>query len=146
MRFALQFIQPPFCDTLAGDSHRAIWKHTVTQIRDHLMQLVLNLVFNAIDATSDKGLIRISAQLISDTRLQLTIADNGRGIRLVDQCRMFQPYFTTKPNGTGLGLYVCHQIVEDLGGTMRFETNEGAGTTFFLEFPVDQNWPKSQLK
>lgn len=118
----------------------------VRAIRDHLMQLVLNLVFNAIDATSDKGLIRISAQLISDIRLQLTIADNGRGIRLVDQCRMFQPYFTTKTNGTGLGLYVCRQIVEDLGGTMRFETGEGAGTTFFLEFPVDQNWPKSQLK
>ena len=118
----------------------------VRAIRDHLMQLVLNLVFNAIDATSDQGLIRISAQLISDTRLQLTIADNGRGIRLVDQCRMFQPYFTTKPNGTGLGLYVCHQIVEDLGGTMRFETGEGTGTTFILEFPVDKNWPKSQLK
>lgn len=117
----------------------------VRAIRDHLMQLVLNLVFNAIDATSDKGLIRISAQLISDTRLQLTIADNGRGIRLVDQCRMFQPYFTTKTNGTGLGLYVCRQIVEDLGGTMRFETGEGAGTTFFLEFPVDPKWSNVPL-
>jgi signal transduction histidine kinase len=109
------------------------------------MQLVLNLVFNAIDATSDQGLIQISAQLVSDTRLRLTIADNGRGIRLVDQCRMFQPYFTTKTNGTGLGLYVCRQIVEDLGGTMRFETGEGAGTTFFLEFPVDPNWSNVPL-
>jgi signal transduction histidine kinase len=110
----------------------------VRAIRDHLMQLILNLVFNAIDATSEHGRIRISAAPVSDEFLELTISDNGRGIRLADQCRMFQPYFTTKANGTGLGLYVCRQIVTDLGGSMRFETEEGVGTTFFLTLPIAQ--------
>ena len=131
--------------------HRQIQNHVkrdlpaVRAIRDHLMQLILNLVFNAIDATMEKGLILIEAQMQSSTRLQLKITDNGRGIRLVDQCRMFQPYFTTKPNGTGLGLYVCHQIVADLGGTMRFESTEGAGTTFYLEFPVVSEFRQAEI-
>jgi two-component system, NtrC family, sensor kinase len=115
----------------------------VRAIRDHLMQLVLNLVFNAIDATDADGMIRISARMISSDFLELRIADNGRGIRLVDQCRMFQPYFTTKPNGTGLGLYVCNQIVSDLGGAMRFETTQGQGTTFFLTLPVSDKQAKN---
>lgn len=108
----------------------------IRAIRDHLMQLVLNLVFNAIDASNERGVIRISARLADRDQVEIRVADNGRGIRLVDQCRMFQPYFTTKPNGTGLGLYVCNQIVADLGGTMRFETAESVGTTFFINLPI----------
>ena len=109
----------------------------VRAIRDHVTQVVLNLVFNAIDATEEEGLIQISARQLNRLELQLTIRDHGRGIRLVDQCRMFQPYFTTKPNGTGLGLYVCRQIMADLGGGLQFESAEGMGTTFQLTFPLN---------
>ncbi|MBI1324295.1 two-component sensor histidine kinase [bacterium] len=109
----------------------------IRAVRDHLNQIVLNLVFNAIDATADGGKIRIQGRYHQDpNEIELTIADDGRGIRLVDQCRMFQPYFTTKPSGTGLGLYVCRQIMTDLGGRMHFETEEGRGTSFRLHFPV----------
>lgn len=109
----------------------------VRAVRDHLTQVMLNLVFNAVDATSEGGTIRISATTRATGEIVLNIADDGRGIRLVDQCRMFQPYFTTKPNGTGLGLYVCRQIMTDLGGSMSFVTGEGVGTTFTLVFPAE---------
>ena len=112
----------------------------VRAVRDQLVQVVLNLVLNAIDATGEEGLIQITARLADPHRIELTIADNGRGIRLVDQCRMFQPYFTTKPNGTGLGLYVCRQILADLGGSMRFETQEGQGTSFILTIPLPNSF------
>jgi signal transduction histidine kinase len=108
----------------------------VRAVRDHLVQVILNLALNAIDATIENGTIEISAKVMGDKHLEITIADNGRGIRLVDQCRMFQPYFTTKPNGTGLGLYVCRQILMDMGGSMSFATEEGRGTTFTLSIPV----------
>lgn len=110
----------------------------IRAVRDHLNQVVLNLVFNAIDATPAGGTIRIEARAgtTGANEIEMIVADDGRGIRLVDQCRMFQPYFTTKPSGTGLGLYVCRQIMADLGGRMHFESEEGQGTTFFLYFPV----------
>ncbi|MFM7128308.1 MAG: sensor histidine kinase, partial [bacterium] len=63
----------------------------VRAVRDQLVQVVLNLLLNAIDATGDQGKIQITAQLNEARLMDLTIADNGRGIRLVDQCRMFQP-------------------------------------------------------
>lgn len=112
----------------------------VRAIRDHVTQVVMNLVFNAIDATDAEGLIELKARRLSEHELRLEISDHGRGIRLVDQCRMFQPYFTTKPNGTGLGLYVCRQIMQDLGGRLQFESTEGVGTTFQLTFPVESAW------
>lgn len=119
----------------------------IRAVRDHLNQVVLNLVFNAIDATSDGGTIRIDAHFLQvSNEIELTIADDGRGIRLVDQCRMFQPYFTTKPSGTGLGLYVCRQIMTDLGGQMHFETEEGIGTTFHLRFPIAQPMAISPMR
>lgn len=119
----------------------------IRAVRDHLNQVVLNLVFNAIDATGEGGSIRIEArELPAANEIELTVADDGRGIRLVDQCRMFQPYFTTKPSGTGLGLYVCRQIMTDLGGRMHFETEEGIGTTFHLRFPITQAMTKPQMR
>lgn len=119
---------------------------TIRAVRDHVSQVILNLVFNAIDATDEEGLIQIVASLAGSGQLQLEIRDNGRGIRLVDQCRMFQPYFTTKPNGTGLGLYVCRQIMSDLGGEMKFTSGEGAGTIFTLLFPISHEVDASKLK
>ena len=81
-------------------------------VRDHLTQVVLNLVLNAIDATDDQGRIHVEAQA-EDGWLVLSVEDDGRGISLADRCRLFQPFFTTKPHGTGLGLFVSRQILED---------------------------------
>jgi two-component system, NtrC family, sensor kinase len=104
-------------------------------VRDHLTQVILNLVLNAIDATAKGGHVHIEARADGD-RVELSVADDGRGINLADRCRLFQPYFTTKPRGTGLGLFLSRQIVEELGGTLTYRTALGRGTTFTVRLPA----------
>ena len=77
----------------------------------------LNLVLNAIDATDDQGRIHVAAQA-EEGWLVLSVDDDGRGISIADRCRLFQPFFTTKTHGTGLGLFVSRQILEDFAGTL----------------------------
>ena len=91
----------------------------VLVVRDYLTQVVLNLVLNAIDATDDQGRIHVRAR-IEDGWLVLSVEDDGRGISLADRCRLFQPFFTTKPHGTGLGLFVSRQILEEFSATLTF--------------------------
>lgn len=105
--------------------------------RDHIQQIILNLVMNAIDATNKGGAIAIEAGL-DEGSIVLSVTDDGRGIAIADRCRIFQPYFTTKPQGTGLGLYISRQIVEELGGTLNYHTEEGRGTKFIVRIPVDR--------
>ena len=109
----------------------------VRGVRDHLTQVILNLVLNAIDATEKGGRIRIETSA-DETDVTISVSDDGRGIALADQARLFQPYFTTKPQGTGLGLFVCRQIVEEMGGAMTFESIPDEGTTFRVRLPADR--------
>jgi signal transduction histidine kinase len=108
----------------------------VRGVRDHLTQVVLNLVLNAVDATDKGGRIQVEARS-EEGAVVLTVADNGRGIGLADRCRLFQPFFTTKPHGTGLGLFVSRQIVEEMGGTLSYATKPGQGSTFWVRIPAD---------
>jgi len=110
---------------------------TVRAIRDHLTQVVLNLVLNAIDATGRGGRIHLEGRAEGNTVI-LSVDDDGRGISLEDQPRLFEPYFTTKPQGTGLGLFVSRQIVEELGGALTFRSEPGRGTTFEVRLPADR--------
>jgi signal transduction histidine kinase len=107
----------------------------VRAVRDHLTQVVLNLVLNAIDATGKGGHIRLTACPDGDV-VALHVEDDGRGISLADRARLFQPYFTTKPQGTGLGLFISRQIVEELGGTLSYESEPGAGASFRVCLPA----------
>ena len=107
----------------------------VHAVRDHLTQVVLNLVLNAVDATAPGGHITISARHEGGW-VELSVADDGRGIALADRCRLFQPYFTTKPRGTGLGLFVSRQVAEELGGSLSYRTEPGHGTTFTVRLPA----------
>ena len=108
----------------------------VRAVRDHLTQVVLNLVLNAIDATGEGGTIHLEGR--SDMGfVVLSIADDGRGIGPADRCRLFQPFFTTKPRGTGLGLFVSRQITEELGGTLTYESEPGRGSTFTIRLPAE---------
>ena len=109
----------------------------VVGVRDHLTQVVLNLVLNAVDATADQGRIHVTAHE-DDGHLVLSIEDDGRGISIADRCRLFQPYFTTKAHGTGLGLFVSRQILEDFGGTLKFESEPGEGSTFIVCLPIER--------
>jgi two-component system NtrC family sensor kinase len=112
----------------------------IRAVRDHLTQVVLNLVLNAIDATDRAGRIRLSARSEGDW-IELHVEDDGRGIRLADRCRLFQPYFTTKPQGTGLGLFISRQIAEELGGSLTYQTDPDQGTTFSVRLPADRPEP-----
>lgn len=106
--------------------------------RDHLTQVVLNLVLNAIDATEKEGRIFLKVGADREAFLvMLRVEDDGRGVRPADRDRLFQPYFTTKPQGTGLGLFVSRQIVEELGGTLSYEPGDGGrGTVFTIRLPA----------
>ena len=99
---------------------------TVVGVRDYLTQVVLNLVLNAIDATDDQGRIHVAARA-EDGWLVLSVEDDGRGISIADRCRLFQPFFTTKAHGTGLGLFVSRQILEDFAGTLSLPLRAGPG-------------------
>jgi signal transduction histidine kinase len=64
------------------------------------------------------------------------VEDDGRGISLADRCRLFQPFFTTKPHGTGLGLFVSRQILEDMSGQLGYRSEQGQGSTFIVRLPL----------
>jgi two-component system NtrC family sensor kinase len=107
----------------------------LTGIRDQLVQVVFNLVLNAIDATGKGGRIDVTAMTTAG-HVELAVADDGAGIPPDVRPRLFRPYFTTKPHGTGLGLFVIRRIVEAHGGRVAVESAAGAGTTFRVTLPT----------
>jgi signal transduction histidine kinase len=103
--------------------------------RDWLAQAVLNLVLNAIDATGKGGQIQIRAAA-HGTRVRITVADDGSGIAAEHLPRLFRPYFTTKPHGTGLGLFVTQKLVSEFGGTVNCDSMPEQGTVFTITLPT----------
>ena len=100
-----------------------------------IKQVILNLVINAIQATPDGGRILLAAGT-GDGRAWIKVTDEGCGISAADRDRIFDPFFTTKTGGTGLGLSVAHQIVEQHGGILTAEANASKGMTFSVSLPV----------
>jgi PAS domain S-box-containing protein len=105
-----------------------------------LEQVLLNLLINAIHAC-DKPESRVSLKVEQGCRgtdgFTIEITDNGSGIEEAIRDKIFDPFFTTKPSplGTGLGLYICHNHVEFLGGTIEMESTFGQGSTFRVLLP-----------
>jgi two-component system, NtrC family, sensor kinase len=106
-------------------------------IRDQLVQVFLNLVLNAIDATDREGRIDLQVHR-RPGGVEVSVCDNGSGIALENAARLFQPYFTTKKHGTGLGLFVTRQLVAEHGGTVTFESRAGEGATFRVFLPLTE--------
>jgi signal transduction histidine kinase len=104
-------------------------------IRDQLVQVFLNLILNAIDATEKGGRIELTA-LADEHWVEVCVRDNGKGIDVLDTPKIFQPYFTTKKNGTGLGLFVTQKLIVDHGGAIDFLSSAGAGTEFRVRLPL----------
>lgn len=102
--------------------------------QEQLTQVVLNLTINATQAMPDGGEILLSARA-RDSNLLIQVRDEGIGIKDEDLDRIFDPFYTTKDYGTGLGLSVAHQIVTQHGGAISVQRNPGKGMTFSVTFP-----------
>jgi two-component system sensor histidine kinase HydH len=96
---------------------------------------LLNLVHNAMDAVPQGGTLSLCGRRNADT-LQLEIRDTGTGIPAEHLSRIFEPLFTTKPGGTGLGLYIVQEIITAHDGIVTVQSTPGQDTTFLLTLPV----------
>lgn len=107
----------------------------ITADKKLLQQLFWNLILNALQATDPGGRIGI-ATAGSNGAVRVTVADTGRGIPEQDRQNIFRPFFTTKHQGTGLGLTISRRIVEQHGGTLEIRSAERRGTTCTVRLPV----------
>jgi signal transduction histidine kinase len=107
--------------------------------RRHLEEALVNLLQNARDAVGERGTVRVSLRRLGEDWVQLAIEDDGPGIPPELRVRVFEPYFTTKPRGSGMGLAIVQHVCELYGGRVRIESPLGKGTRFVLEFPTKTN-------
>ncbi|WP_306433037.1 ATP-binding protein [Paenibacillus sp. J31TS4] len=100
-----------------------------------LKQVFLNICKNGIEAMGEGGLLKITEHvLLEERKVCIEIHDTGPGIPNFVIDKIFDPFYTTKENGTGLGLSVCQRIIHDIGGTIRV-SSKGFGTTFSVMIP-----------
>lgn len=104
--------------------------------RFQLQRALANLVRNARDAAGQSGTVRIEISREGTDRIALRVQDDGPGIPASVMSRLFAPFQTTKPQGTGLGLALVHRVVSDHGGEVRVEAGEGRGAAFTLILPA----------
>jgi signal transduction histidine kinase len=102
--------------------------------RNQLKQVFFNLTKNAFEAMQPGGKLRIRSR-VDDESVFLLFGDTGSGIKQEDVLRLFQPYYTTKPGGHGLGLMIVQRIMRAHGGNVGIESKEGVGTVVTLQFP-----------
>ena len=98
-------------------------------------QILWNLCLNAVEAMPDGGELRVAAAVRAGT-LEVAVSDTGDGIGAGDLAHVFEPFFSTKPEGTGLGLALVHRIVQEHGGEIDVRSAPGLGTTFTLTLPA----------
>jgi signal transduction histidine kinase len=102
---------------------------------DQFHQVVLNLLLNALQATEDQGKVAVTVKSRGLFAV-VEVADNGRGIAPEHLPNIFRPFYTTKGDGTGLGLSLAKRIVEDHHGTIDVTSTVGQGTTFSVLLPL----------
>ncbi|WP_457557171.1 two-component system sensor histidine kinase NtrB [Candidatus Harpocratesius sp.] len=114
--------------------------------RSHFIRILTNLLINAMQAMPHGGIIQVTTERVKISSnsplpippkdyILLTITDHGNGIPKNIQHKIFEPYFTTKKNGTGLGLATVFRLMQQYNGFIHFKSKENVGTTFFLYFP-----------
>lgn len=111
--------------------------------KEQMKQVFMNLILNSIQAMKEGGSIAISTRLAARSNaelvkeyVQVEVRDSGIGIPAEDLEHIFDPFFTSKDEGSGLGLAVSHQIVQEHGGYVTVESTVGQGTSFFVQVPV----------
>jgi two-component system, NtrC family, nitrogen regulation sensor histidine kinase NtrY len=115
--------------------------------RDQMKRALINLLDNAVAAVEEQGEIRLATSHDRSRGVVcLEVADDGCGLASGVKPRIFEPYFSTKENGTGLGLTIVSQIVEDHQGYIRVRPNEPRGTRFTIELPVRERAAVPEIK
>jgi len=105
--------------------------------QNHIKQVVINIVMNSIQALPHGGVIAIQTRYrMADDEVEIVFTDTGTGMSEDVLSRVFQPFFTTKDKGLGLGLNIVHKIVKEHGGYFLLSSTEGKGTQMNLHFPV----------
>jgi len=104
-----------------------------------MQQVFVNLLINAVEAIEENGVITIRSYVNSNRRIVgVTLADTGTGIPPDDMAKIFEPFFSTKNNGTGLGLAVSYGIVQKHQGNIQVSSQVGEGTCFTVEIPLSE--------
>jgi two-component system sensor histidine kinase HydH len=103
---------------------------------DQLTQAFINLIINGLQAAPTGGHVRVHTVVTGTAALAVEVSDDGPGIPAENQDKIFEPYFTTKLDGSGLGLWITQQIVLAHGGTLRVQSEPGRGATFVVALPV----------
>ncbi len=102
---------------------------------DQIWEVVLNLIRNAVDAMPGGGNLTVSTQA-DGAKALLSISDSGRGMTEEEARNLFVPFFTTKSDGTGLGLAYAQQVISEHGGRIDCATVRGKGSTFSIQLPL----------
>ncbi|MDA3940895.1 MAG: ATP-binding protein [Spirochaetia bacterium] len=108
--------------------------------RGQIQRVFSNLISNSFDAIADKGIVTIQSEIIRKSKnyyCRIMITDTGTGIDSKMKKNIFNPYFTTKDGGTGLGLPIIERIIADHKGVIWYESEKEVGTTFFIELPME---------
>ena len=104
---------------------------------DRIQQVLLNLSLNAVQAMPDGGQITFQAQFSSSQSVvELTVIDTGKGMPPEVAAKAFRPFFSTKQGGSGLGLATTRKIIEAHGGSITLQSEPGKGTKFTLRLPI----------
>lgn len=110
--------------------------------KDEIKQVLINIIKNAIEAIGNEGLLQINA-FAKDQDIIVKITDNGPGMTKEQLSKIGTPFYSTKDKGTGVGLTICFQIIEQLKGSIDVESTVGKGTSFIIKLPTSQNPPVS---
>ena len=102
--------------------------------REQMKQVFYNVIKNSLEAMRRHGTLAIRTD-VDDTYVIVSFADTGGGISAENLSRVFEPYFTTKPSGTGLGLLIVRRIVREHGGELSIESSQGKGLTLTIRLP-----------
>jgi two-component system NtrC family sensor kinase len=117
--------------------------------KEQIKQVCMNLILNAIQSIEGGGSVEIGTHLFGENGakrfVQIEVRDTGIGIPEKDIENIFNPFFTTRKDGSGLGLSISHQIIKEHGGYIVVESEVGRGTSFFIRLPISYLPPKTTV-
>jgi two-component system nitrogen regulation sensor histidine kinase NtrY len=103
-----------------------------------ISQAVINLIDNAASAMDNKGVLNINVEYLKlDNIIRIKFSDSGPGVIPDEKARLFEPYFSTKKSGTGLGLTIVNSIINSHGGSVKIDENSFGGACFIIDLPVN---------